>query len=79
MRQKEKVKSMINKIGLEKTEFMKENPQSVLMPIIITMPMTLIKNPDKIGSIDFNFIEACKCMQKKQFVKAYKFFKICED
>ena len=49
------------------------------MPIIVTMPMTLIKNPDKIGSIDFNFIEACKCMQKKQYVKAYKFFKICED
>ena len=37
---------MMHKIGLDETEFMKENPFSTLMPIIITMPMTLVKNPD---------------------------------
>ena len=37
---------MIDKIGLNETEFMKDNPFSTLMPIIVTMPMTLVKNPD---------------------------------
>jgi len=57
---------------------MQIDPKSVLMPIVIYMPLTLVDNITEPGSMESNFVDGTRFLDQKQYVKAFKCLKIVE-
>ena len=58
---------------------MQIDPKSVLMPIVIYMPLTLVDSGTKPGSMESNFVDGTRFLDQKQYVKAFKCLKIVES
>ena len=74
-----RVKSMIEKRGLKEQDFLQKTPEMVLMPTVITMPVTYVRHPQQKGGIDEQYLKGCQYLLQEEYIKSFKTLRQCED
>jgi hypothetical protein len=70
---------MIEIRGLKEQEFLQKTPEMVLMPTVITMPVSFAQNPQVKDGIDENYLKGCQYLLFEEYIKSFKAFRKCEE
>lgn len=74
-----RIQAMIERRGLVSSEFLQVDPEVLLIPTVMQIPMTVARNPEVKGLIDDNFVRGCQHLHQNEYIKAFKAFRQCEE